>query len=92
VKVLRGKIRAQIRTMAPYGSVLHQGVFQKDLLASWRPPISGSDIMETLGLTEGKMVGIIKSRMENAIIDGLIPYEREAALTYIRKVYEELNG
>ena len=67
-------------------------VAEKDLLASWRPPIDGSDIMTTLGLTEGKMIGIIKSRMENAIIDGLIPYEREAALTYIRKVYEELNG
>ncbi len=67
-------------------------VAEKDLLASWRPPIDGSDIMTTLGLTEGKMIGIIKSRMENAIIDGLIPYEREAAIAFIRKVYEELNG
>jgi poly(A) polymerase len=66
-------------------------VGEKDLLAKWRPPISGEDIMETLGLTAGKVVGTIKKRMENAVIDGLIPYDREAALDYIRLVYRELS-
>jgi len=47
--------------------------------------------METLGLTEGKMVGIIKKRMENAVIDGLIPYDRDSALDYIREVFRELT-
>jgi len=64
-------------------------VGEKDQLARWRPPLSGEDIMTALGLTEGKMVGIIKKRMENAVIDGLIPYDREAALDYIRKIYNE---
>ncbi len=64
-------------------------VGEKDQLARWRPPLSGEDIMTTLGLTEGKMVGIIKKRMENAVIDGLIPYDRDAALDYIRKIYHE---
>ncbi|NTU54038.1 MAG: HD domain-containing protein [Chlorobiaceae bacterium] len=66
-------------------------VSEKDLLAQWRPPVSGSDIMEMLQLQPGRMVGIIKSRMENAIIDGFIPYDRQAALDYIRKVFQELN-
>lgn len=66
-------------------------VAEKDLLAKWRPPIDGSDIMQTLGLTEGRMVGMIKNRMENAVIDGIIPYDRSAALVYIRQVYDELN-
>ncbi len=67
-------------------------VGEKDQLAKWRPPISGEDIMATLGLTEGKMVGMIKKRMENAVIDGLIAYDRNTALDYIRVIYHELRG
>jgi len=66
-------------------------VGEKDLLAKWRPPVSGNDIMEMLKLPQGRTVGIIKSRMENAIIDGLIPYERQAALDYVMEVYREMQ-
>ena len=64
-------------------------VGEKDFLARWRPPISGQDIMDTLGLSEGKVVGMIKKNMENAVIDGLIPYDRSAALDYIKQLYKE---
>ena len=67
-------------------------VAEKDLLAKWRPPITGSDIMDTLGLSEGKLVGIIKNRMETAVIEGEIPYDREAALEYIKKTYREMQN
>jgi len=67
-------------------------VGEKDLLAKWRPPISGEDIMEALGLGQGRVVGMIKKSMENAVIDGLIPYDRDAALDYIKRLYEELNN
>ena len=67
-------------------------VGEKDLLAKWRPPISGEDIMETLGLGQGRVVGMIKKRMENAVIDGLIAYDRDAALDYIKLLYDELNN
>ncbi len=67
-------------------------VSEKDLLAKWRPPISGEDIMTTLGLPEGKLVGMIKKRMENAVIDGLIPYDRDAALRYIQDAYNEMTS
>jgi poly(A) polymerase len=66
-------------------------VGEKDLLAKWRPPVTGHDIMQMLQLTEGKLIGIIKSRMENAIIDGKIPYDRQAALDYVMEVYHELQ-
>ena len=66
-------------------------VSEKDLLAKWRPPVSGHDIMEMLQLSEGRLIGIIKSRMESAIIDGLIPYDRQAALDYVMKLYRELQ-
>ncbi len=65
-------------------------VGEKDQLAKWRPPVSGEDIMNLLTLPEGKMVGMIKKRMENAVIDGLIPYNREAALDYVRLIFQEI--
>ncbi len=65
-------------------------VGEKDQLAKWRPPVSGEDIMNLLALPEGKMVGMIKKRMENAVIDGLIPYDREAALDYVRLIFQEI--
>ncbi len=67
-------------------------VGEKDQLAKWRPPVSGEDIMALLGLPEGKTVGMIKKRMENAVIDGLIPYDRDAALDYIRLIYQEMRS
>ncbi|NTU69079.1 MAG: HD domain-containing protein [Chlorobiaceae bacterium] len=66
-------------------------VGEKDQLAKWRPPVSGNDIMQMLQLTEGRLIGVIKSRMENAIIDGKIPYDRQAALDYVMEVYRELR-
>jgi len=86
--------RKVMRIMKNFGNVEEKiaEVAEKDLLARWRPPVDGADIMRTLGLSEGKMVGIIKSRMENAVIDGIIPYDRDAAIAYIRQVYDELQG
>jgi len=66
-------------------------VGEKDLLAKWRPPVSGTDIMELLDLPQGRTVGIIKSHMENAIIDGDIPYDRQAALDFVQQVYREMQ-
>lgn len=66
-------------------------VGEKDLLAKWRPPIDGLDIMKELGIGEGRLLGAIKKQMENAIIDGRIPYDREAAITFIKAAYEQLQ-
>ena len=33
MEVFRGKVRAEVGPVAPYGAVLHEAVFQKDLLA-----------------------------------------------------------
>lgn len=67
-------------------------VAERDLLAKWRPPIDGCDIMKTLGLREGRLVGIIKKKMETAVIEGEIPYDRDAALDYIKKAYREMQN
>ena len=61
-------------------------VEEKDKLRNWRPPISGEDIMKALNLPPGPQVGIIKKQIEEAILEGKIPNERDAAYSFMMEV------
>ncbi|ANT65052.1 CCA tRNA nucleotidyltransferase [Prosthecochloris sp. CIB 2401] len=66
-------------------------VGEKDMLAKWRPPVNGKEIMDELGLNEGRIIGIIKKKMEAAIIDGIIPYDHDAAMEFVRTTWKEMQ-
>lgn len=52
---------------------------EKDRIRNFQPPVSGNDIMQTFGLGPCHEIGIIKDSIKDAILDGKIPNEREAA-------------
>ncbi len=68
-----------------------KAVEEKDHIRNWQPPVSGDMIMELFGLPPSKPVGILKDVLKDAMLDGIIPNTREAALAFVIKKAGEMG-
>ncbi len=87
-------VRADITTKNPHLSKKYKNnyenvflkvveVQEKDKLREFQSPVRGETIMEICKLPPSKPVGIIKSNIEEAILDGIIPNDFDASLNYL---------
>lgn len=66
-------------------------VEERDRIRNWQPPVTGEDIMETFGIKAGREVGLIKSSIRDAILEGEIFNSRPEALKLMLQKGEDIG-
>lgn len=65
-------------------------VEENDRLRSFQSPVTGHEIMKLCKIKPGPLVGKLKNKIEEAILDGDIPNEHDAAYQYLLKIKDQL--
>jgi poly(A) polymerase len=64
---------------------------EKDRIRNWQPPVDGLEIMERYHLAPCREVGTLKTALKDAILDGKIPNEHDAAIVFLDDLAREIG-
>jgi len=90
--ITSGNVKRRERHLANFDFVVKRlnEVEEKDRMRAFQSPVRGDEIMQVCGLPPGPLVGKLKSAIEDAILDGKIPNEHDAALAYLLAIKDDL--
>lgn len=66
-------------------------VEERDHVRNFQPPISGEEIMDIFNLKPSREIGVLKEAVKEAILEGEIPNEYQAAYDFVLKRAEKMG-
>ncbi len=68
-----------------------KSVEEKDRVRNFQPPINGQEVMEIFQLTPCNLIGELKTKIKDAILEGVIPNDRQSAYQFLIEEAAKLN-
>ena len=76
------KVRRQLEGFSKLRERI-KDISDADELRNWKNPVNGNEIMEKLHVPPGKEIALMKDMIKEAVIEGEIPYDHDAAWDYL---------
>ncbi len=64
---------------------------ERDRIRNFQPPVDGAEIMRIFNLPPCREIGTLKSAIKDAILDGIIPNEHDAAYDFMMRKADEMG-
>lgn len=84
------KVRRQLAGFSQLRERMTQ-INDADALRNWKNPINGNELIERLGIPQGPEIARLKDAVKEAVLEGKIPYDHDAAWQYLLDSFPDLQ-
>ena len=85
------KVRRQLEGFARLRERMSQ-INDADELRNWKNPVNGNEIIEYFHIAPGREIAAIKDAVKEAVMEGKIPYDHDAAWAYVLEIAPGILG